>query len=378
MVERPERRLRVLHCNTQWRLRGGEEQTITLAERLIRQGHGSRLVCQPESPVAAAARERGVPVTPLRMRADADPFAVASLLKVLRKGRYDIVHAHTSHAVGLLALSAPFGGWPARVHTRRIARSVRRPGALGMNRWKYLLGTDACIGISRAVVRQLGEDGLPEDRLALVPSGVDLPTHETHLHRADLGLPPRGLIIGIVAHLEEEKGVDILLDAFARIGRSQPSSTLLIVGDGPDRQALQDRSRDLGLDGRVRFLGLRQDVGSILPLMDVYASASRREALGTSILAAQAHGLPVAATRVGGVAEVVADGRTGLLVPTDDPESLAAALDRLGGDRSLRRRLGQAGRARVAERFSTDRMVAGTLEVYRKVLAGRGRQNGPR
>ena len=134
-------------------MRGGESQTIALSAALSARGHGSALVCQPGSPVERAARERGVEVRPIRMRADADLLAVGTISSFLRRGKFDIIHAHTSHGVGLAALASPFGGWPRRVHTRRIASSILRDSSLRLNRWKYLLGTDICIGISGAVIR---------------------------------------------------------------------------------------------------------------------------------------------------------------------------------------------------------------------------------
>ena len=368
--------LRVLHINTEWRLRGGEQQTIALASALAARGHRSALVCQPGSPVARAASENGVPTFPVRMRADADLLAVGAIAGLLRRGKVDIIHTHSSHALGLGALAAPFGGRPARVHTRRIASTILRRSALRFNRWKYVLGTDVCIGISRAVVRQLVEDGIPEDRVALVPSGVDLPNNGVSLRRDDLGIPGGAALLGNISSLEEEKGVDILIDAFAIVARTRPDGVLLIVGDGPDRGALEGRAWALGLKDRVRFLGQRPDVQAILPLLDLYVSTSRREALGTSILSAQAHRLPVVATRVGGVPEVIRDGETGLLAPPGAHEEVADRILRLLRDPSLRHRLGRAGRERVAREYSTEGMVSGTLGVYGQVLGARRRCNG--
>jgi glycosyltransferase involved in cell wall biosynthesis len=296
------------------------------------------------------------------MRADGDLPAACAIINILRRGRYDVFHAHTSHAVGLGAMAAPFGGWPARIYTRRLASSIH-------HRWKYLLGTDVCIGISRAVVQRLLEDGIPRDRVAYVPSGVEIPANG-----AQGSAPSLRPVIGTVAHLEREKGIDILLEAMVPIGRSHPDATLVIVGDGPERDRIEEKARSLG--GRVRLLGHRDDVPSILPSFDVYVAPSRKEALGTSILAAQAHGLPVVASWVGGTPEVVEDGRTGLLVSPESPEEVARAVARLLDDPPLRRRLGRAAREQVAAEYSTERMVSGTLEVYRRVIRRRRRSRG--
>ena len=380
----PARPLRVLHVNAQSRLRGGERQTISLARELGRLGHASELVCQAGSPVEAAAREGGVPVRPVRMRGDADPFAVAAVSRGLREGHFDVLHAHDSHAVGIGALAVACGGRagrrPARVYTRRLATSISRRSSLRLNRWKYLLGVDACIAISEAVARRLGADGIPRERITVVPSGVDIAAPRNGAGRRDrresLGLPRDGILVGNVSHLEWEKGVDILLDAFGEVAARAGEATLVIVGDGPDRAALEAGARRADLAGRVRFLGQRSDVGEILDGIDLYVSAGRREALGTSILMAQERGLGVVATAVGGTPEVVLDGETGLLVPPDEPGALATAILRLLEEPGLRQRLGEAARERVVAGFSTERMVLGTLEVYERVVERRGARHG--
>ncbi len=380
------RPLRVLHVNAQRRLRGGEAQTIALARELGRRGHETAFVCQASSPVEASAREAGVPVHPVRMRADADPFAVSAITRLLRRGRWDVLHAHDSHAVGIGALAVAWPGGPgrrpARVYTRRLATSISRGTSLGLNRWKYRLGVDACIAISGAVARQLVADGIPGSRIAIVPSGVEITPgrvgrrRPSAARRRALGLPASGPLIGNVSHLEWEKGVDVLMDAFESISAARPGTTLVIVGDGPDRAALEQRAARPGLRGRVLFLGHRPDVGSILEALDLYVAPGRREALGTSILQAQGRGLGVVATSVGGTPEVVRDGETGLLVPPDAPFTLGEAMGRLLDDPALRHRLGEAARRRVSAEFSTERMVSGTLEVYRRVVKRRGVRRG--
>ncbi len=142
---------------------------------------------------------------------------------------------------------------------------------------------------------------------------------------------------------------------------------MLAAGEGGEHAVLAARVRTLGLDANVRFLGRVDDVASVLAAADVLVMPSRQEGLGVAALEAMAAGLPVIASRVGGLPEAVVDGATGLLVPPADVPALAAAIARLAADRALARRLGAAGRARVRERFTMAGMAAATLAVYRRL-----------
>jgi glycosyltransferase involved in cell wall biosynthesis len=171
-----------------------------------------------------------------------------------------------------------------------------------------------------------------------------------------------------VGRLVSLKGFDVLLEALARTGPGGPD--LRILGEGKDLPELEARARLLGIEDRVEFLGFRDDVAEVLSNADAFVLASRSEGLSCSVVEAMAAGLPCVVTAVGGNSELVADGETGFLVPSEDPTALAVKLTQLSSDRELSRALGAGGRKRVAEYFSLEATVRNYLEIYRALLPG--------
>ncbi|MEM7306904.1 MAG: glycosyltransferase [Planctomycetota bacterium] len=197
--------------------------------------------------------------------------------------------------------------------------------------------------------------------------------------RAALGLAADDVVFLCVARFAPQKAHDVLLRAFAQARAENPRLRLALVGDDPfgdGRQRAEALAAELALGEGALFLGIRRDVPALLALSDAFVMASLWEGLGLVFLEAMAAGLPVLATRVSAVPEVVVDGETGVLVPPGDPEPLAAALLRLAADPAERRRLGAAGRDRVRDRFGLDRMVEETLAIYHDVRSG-GRSTDP-
>ena len=183
-------------------------------------------------------------------------------------------------------------------------------------------------------------------------------------------------MVGCVAVMRAEKGHEDLIEAFSRVSRRHADAHLVLVGDGmPLAEQLRERVRALGqpLARRIHFAGRRKDVGTALRAFDVFALPTRREAFGTVFVEAAAMGLPVIGTQVGGVPETMMPGRSGLLVPPNDPGALAQALDLLLGDAALRRRMGEAGRARVRDLglFTPARVAQDVENVYHRWLSER-------
>ena len=224
-------------------------------------------------------------------------------------------------------------------------------------------------GVDPARTRRIyyGIDPAPFERAAAKPAA------EKQRLRASLGIAPDDVVFVCVARFAPQKAHEILLRALAKV--ETPSVRLLLVGDDPfgdGRRRAEDVARELRLGGRAIFTGIRRDVPDLLAISDGFVMCSRWEGLGLVFLEAMAASLPIVATRVSAVPEVVDDGETGVLVPVDDPDALAAALARLAGDPGLRTRLGRAGARRVRERFLLGRMVEETLGVYRETAARMG------
>jgi glycosyltransferase involved in cell wall biosynthesis len=229
---------------------------------------------------------------------------------------------------------------------------------------------------SKQLVMQM--EGIPARYLDVTYNGVDIsqfkPGAEAAIARQELGLGPDDVVIGTVGRLSADKGgQDDLLWAANELRQSHPNARLLIIGDGPLRPDLEKYATELGmLDSRAAiFTGTRNDVAHLLGAMDVFVLPSHKEALPVAVLEAMAMCLPVVATRVGGVPEVVQDGSTGLLVEPADRPSLRDALARLLSDRELAHRLGASGQARVHARFTVDKMVEHVEELYERLMLKR-------
>ena len=224
----------------------------------------------------------------------------------------------------------------------------------------------------------------PRGRTHVIVNGIDvrriaLAATPRPAARKALGLEPDALVVGTVARFDPVKALDVLLRGFAVLAAIQPTARLVLIGDGPEARRLRALARSLGIDAQVRFAGVVADASRLLPALDLYASASRREGLPLALLEAMACGLPVAATRVSGHVDVVEDGVTGVLVPPDDPAALGRAMDALVVNPARREVMGQAGRRRAEERFAASRMAAETADLYRvaaRRFAG-GRASAP-
>jgi glycosyltransferase involved in cell wall biosynthesis len=225
--------------------------------------------------------------------------------------------------------------------------------------------------VSADIRRELRDCGIVSPAKVMhVPNGVDAARFalddDPAQMRSEYGLPARGPVIGTVGRLTALKRQDVLLNGFARL--DHPTARLLIVGDGPAREELVNLAARLGITDRVVFAGYRERPERALAAMDVFALTSDSEGMPLAILEAWAAGKPVLATRVGGVPELVADGRTGVLFPAGDDAALAYRLNRLLADVPAAAAMGAAGRALVRERYDTRAMAATYLGHYRDLL----------
>lgn len=265
------------------------------------------------------------------------------------------------------------------MRSRHISAPVE-PGPLH----RFLYGqADFLITTGETVRRGLAASGLfPLEHSASISTGVDLdrfrPRPEQRLEaRRALGLDGEGPVVGVVAYLREDKGLEVLLRAMPEILLHSRDSVLVIVGEGPLRSRLEAVARGLNLQDAVRFAGLREDVPDLLAAFDVFCLPSlRNEGVPQSVLQAAAAGLPVVSTAVGGIPEAVAHGRTGIVVPPGDAGELAGAISGLLADPANGRRLGTAGRQRVSTSFSIEHMLDLTEEAYESALRSAAFRHG--
>jgi glycosyltransferase involved in cell wall biosynthesis len=361
--------MRVLHINTERTWRGGEQQTLYLAGGLKDRGHQTTIACQPRSPLAVRARQQDVDMVELAMRGEGDVAAVYRLARIIRGRTFDVVHMHTSHAHTLGCLASWLARQGARIVTRRVAFPTKKHLASKM---KYRHGVHKYIAVSAAIRQVMTGDGIQPERIAVVHSGIDVSRFDQQQDpssiRTEFNLQPGRPILGNIGRLETVKGQAVLIDAMPTVLKAFPEALLLLVGGGEPKVALERKCRELGIESSVVFAGFRDDIPKLLQLFDVFVMPSLAEGLGTSVLDAMAAGVPVIASHVGGIPEIVENEKNGLLVPPRNPPALAAAIIRLLRNRSERASLAAAGRSTVEKKFTVNTMVEGNISVYEKVL----------
>ena len=365
--------MRVLHVDSELPWRGGQNQVLLLMRRQRARGDDPQLAAPGRGALAARAAAEGFPVHPVGMRGTWDIPAVLALARVMRRIRPDVVHWHAARAHAIGAMAALLAPHPARVLSRRVQLPVRRsPGS----RLLYALRIDRIAAISSAVRDALVQSGINARKIDVVPSGIDPAPARDAARRAELraGLGcSEEEVVGInVSALAAGKGHHDLMRGAAIALLRAPRLRLWIAGEGPLEEALRAERRSLGLEQEVQLLGFRADIMSLLHGADFFCLPTLHEGLGSSILEAMSAGLPVIATRVGGIPEIVEDGRTGILVRPSDPGALADAMVEMATRPELREAMGARGASR-ADGFSADRTAEATYEVYRSALASRRR-----
>ena len=359
--------MRILHVEGGANLYGGAQQVLYLLEGLSRRRVDNLLACRPGCELA----ERAAPfaeVHTLPMGGDLDLGMIRRLHRLILRTAPDLVHLHSRIGADVMGgIAARRAGVPV-IHTRR----VDNPEPRWLVAAKYRMH-DRVIAISEAIGQVLLSEGLPAHKLRVVRSAVVADAYRRPCARRPvlegLGLPADALLIGVVAQLIERKGHRFLLDALPALIAAHPKVQLVFFGKGPLAGLLQERIDAEGLSEHARLAGFRDDLSQILPCLDLLAHPATMEGLGVSLLQASAAGVPIVASRAGGVAEAVRDGVNGLLVPPGDAPALGAALSRLLADADLRRRLGAAGRILIRDEFSADVMIEGNLSVYRELVA---------
>ncbi|MBK1648820.1 glycosyltransferase [Rhabdochromatium marinum] len=363
--------MRVLHVEGGARLYGGALQALYLLQGLAACGIDNQLACRHGCALATRAASVAQ-VTTMPMHGDMDLLLIPRLRRLMVRTQPDIVHLHSRIGADVMGgLAGRWAGVPV-VHTRR----VDNPEPRWLVATKYRLH-DRVIAISAGIAEVLRTEGVPESKLRLVRSAVDTSAYarpcdpayrDAVLGASPLGLTPGAPLIGVVAQLIARKGHRVLLEALPALVARWPELRVLLFGQGREEAALRSRIAELGLTQQVWLAGFREDLDRLLPCLDLLVHPATMEGLGVSLLQAAAAGVPVVASRVGGIPEAVLEAETGVLVPPGDAPALSAAIAGLLEDVERRRRLGAAGQARMRAEFSLDAMVEGNLAVYREVL----------
>jgi len=356
-----------LHIDTARTWRGGQNQVLLTVLGLRALGHRAMLIAHAAGELRQRAKE-GLELIPLAPKMEMDLSAAWRLSRLIKQLRPDVLHAHDPHAVAMAALALSMStqlAKPPLVASRRVDFHLKDNA---FSRWKYRQ-VDLFICVSEAIRRMLIGDGVPASRVVTVNEGIDIGHVEAapkaDLH-SELWLPHNSPIVGNVAALVPHKGQRHLIEAAALVVKKVPDARFVIAGEGELRPSLERQIKEHHLEKHVFLAGFRPDILSVHKAFDIFVMSSVTEGLGTSLLDAMACGKPVVATTAGGMPEVVTDGRTGLLVPPRDHAAMADAIVRLLQDPVVRAEMAAAGEARVRAKFSVERMVDDTLNVYRR------------
>jgi glycosyltransferase involved in cell wall biosynthesis len=371
-----------LHVDTARTWRGGQNQVLLTVNGLRSIGQRASLVAHPGGELRRRAGE-GLDLIPIAPRTEMDLSAAWKLSRVVKRLAPDVIHAHDPHGVAMASLALSLGaGSPAAGRTPALVASRRVDFHMKGNsfsRWKYRQ-VDCFIAASEAIRRILVADGVPEAQTVTVHEGIDvehvLAAPPVDVHQAFF-LPHGAPVVGNIAALVPHKGQRYLLEAAHLVVQQIPDARFVILGEGELREHLEKQVHEHHLEKHVLLPGFRTDVLGCLKTFDLFVMSSVTEGLGTSLLDAMAASRPIVATMAGGIPEIVEEGFNGLLVPARDHHALADAIVRALKDAELRRRLGAAGFARVNERFTVERMVAGTADVYARVRTRAGAESRP-
>jgi len=351
--------MKIVHTESSLGWGGQELRILAESKGLAQRGHDITLLCPLEARIYGEApswslRAVALPIATKRLD------GILALRRWLAANRADVVSTHSSTDSWLVALATrrPI------VRTRHISAPVPRNM---LTRWLYGRAT-RIVTTGEALKRDLVErTGVSAERIESVPTGADplvYPPGDKYAARMHLSLPQDAILIGIVATLRSWKGHRHLVEALPA------GAMLVIVGDGPQREALEAQVRAAGLQARVQFAGNQRDVVPWLQALDIFALPSyANEGVPQALMQAMLVGLPCVTTTVGGIGELAIDGTTAVIVPPENPDALRLALERLMGDPALRTQLGAAARRHCSERFSYERMLDRMEAIYREAAA---------
>ena len=347
---------------------GTERLVLELCRRLA--NDVDTVVCCLDEPGewAAEVTPLNIPVISLARQPGFHPSLSVRLGEALKAHRIEVVHCHhySPYVYGVLAamlhpsVRVVFTEH-GRLHGAGISTKRRMINPV-LSRWPARI-----YAVSAALKQDMVAEGFPDKSIDVLYNGIELgprpQPRDRAAMRAALGLPADAWIVGTVARLDPVKNLGALLEAHAILGRRLPAAQLVIAGDGPERQALVERARALGIGGVTHFTGYRTDIRALMAAFDCYVNCSTYEGVSLTILEAMATALPVVAAAVGGNPEVVVDQETGLLV-SQRPEALASAIATLAANPERRIQMGNAGRWRVKRHFTIERMVDDYAAAY--------------
>lgn len=364
----PETPLSIAHVDTGHELRGGQRQLLLLAHGLRERGHSQLIVCPEASELRAHAEADGFPVLALPQNDFKHFKGIRELRQRLNGTGPMLLHAHDG--VGqTVSWLASFGTRVRRIATRRVTYLPKRRIDY---RLKYRHTCHAVVAVSLFVGRILEEAGVPPGMINVIPDGIEIPERlpdsvSRRAARAGWRLDESEFVIGHLGGISKEKGYDLALKALEILSDRLPNARMVLGGKISIEDLAASPLATAVASGQVLLSGYQEDLFELFSGLDIYIMPSRSEGLGSSALMAMAHALPVIATRVGGLPEIVEDGKTGWLVAPESADALAQAIAAAASNPERLKELGSNARLRSME-FSADRMVERTEALYRRLI----------
>lgn len=360
------RPLRIVHSEAATSMGGQENRIFKEMVAMREQGHHLEAICQPHAQLTHRLRDAGFTVHTVPMGGLMNLIKGAwKTYRIFKTSRPDVLNTHSRVDTLLAGLGARLAGTPLIVRTRHLSNQV---GSLLSYTWIPHRVTT----VSDFVRKYLIDRGVPGDFVKTIYSPVVVPDRVDHSTlRSELGLSADDVVVGCVAVMRATKGHRILVDAMKMLMTDRPNLHLVLIGSGsPVFEQIQTHVQQLGLTDRIHLMGTRRDVPNLLSGCDLFALPTQQEASGTVFVEAAACGLPVVATDVGGVSEMMRPGKTGFLVPAKDADALRLALARLIDDPELRDKMGRAGYEMVWNEgvFNTHTLARETESTYRTWL----------
>jgi L-malate glycosyltransferase len=357
-----------LFVDTERVWRGGQEQLFSLIRGLRQRGHEVHLVYHPSSALGARSKSLGVLLHPLAIRSEIGPISLLHLYSIIRRVQPDILAFNTPKAILAGSLASQFTSVGARIIFRRVDFPLRNNL---FSHLKYNWKIDGIITISDAIRNRLQSAGVPGSKITTIYEGIDLSLFPkvTHLHR-----PGEPIVVGVVSHLSREKGISCLVEAASLIPDVNAKFRFTIVGEGACLPELQALVRRKGIEQIFDFTGFRSDIPRLMASFDIFALPSFSEGLSSAILEAMASSLPIVASDVGGIPELIKNGENGLLAAPGDSAALAKALQWLADNPEDALRMGHRNRTRVEESFAMEIKILKTEELCSSLLRSKRRE----
>jgi glycosyltransferase involved in cell wall biosynthesis len=369
-------KLKILMLSTSLGLGGGDKEVIAIASNLIGRGHEVKMISMvPPGIMGLEAHSRGIDVSSLNMSPGfPNPRVIPKLISSIRKWQPDIFHSHMVHANLLARLVRVFTGVPVQIST---AQNIDESEGQAWREIAYKATDFLCdltTNVSKIGVERYIKDGLiSKGKAIFIPNSVDInkfyPNKDLRkLTRIELGLEDRFTWLA-VGRFYPQKDYDTMIEGFSSALKKYPHALLMIAGEGILQPEIENKVKTLGIEANVKFLGPRRDIPALMNAADAHLMSSSYEGMPLVLLEAAATGLPVVATDVGGVKETVLSGKSGILVPPQNPEALANAIFKLMEiPHGERLEMGKIGREYAIANYSTDEVVTKWEKLYLELL----------